>query len=725
VDVTPPVIGQPGANHTISCPAEPVFTPPTATDLCDPDPGVFEVSDITTPGACPGVYVRTKCWVARDCSGNESNLVCQTIIVQDVTDPVIGASGDDATINCPAIPVFTPPGATDECDPDPTVNEISDDTTPGACPGAYVRTVCWQAEDCSGNLSAIECQTITVVDVTPPVLTDCPDPIVVCEGTPVCPEPPTASDECDPDVPVVCTRSDDPQAGMCDPYPFGTTTITCVALDDCGNRDDCSFTVTVNRNPECNIFEGDGFGAPICAGSTVAINDLFCGPDGMDSWTWSVDCGTIDGSTTSQCVSWIPPAEGSICTFTLIIVDNNGCTSNCTREVSVPVPTPCAPLPPPDPLPDCGSTGNSYCIGASLTITDVTVSCLDWQVTGWFNNCFTYDAGSSTGPCTFIIDANDVNGCPVSCEVSFECISEVFCTFTIGGWGSDCPASQAGDPLSTQPGCIRDHFFSSVFPSGVKIGNSGGRTATWTSAAAVNAFLPNGGTPGVLTQNYTNPLFTSAGVLASQILGLTLNVEYSCAGVFATLGLSDPGFCYGDFVITLDCGTRFAGITVDSFLVLANKVVSGQLITFRGSLLKPSKVNETATCLNQQFDGCDPFAALGEAIAAKYSWMPSAASEDEEYSEGSLLPDEFGLNQNYPNPFNPSTEISFSLPQATHVTIEIFNVMGQRMSTLIDQNKEAGTHTVNWDGSNVASGVYFYRLTTPEFMMTKKMLLMK
>jgi hypothetical protein len=354
----------------------------------------------------------------------------------------------------------------------------------------------------------------------------------------------------------------------------------------------------------------------------------------------------------------------------------------------------------------------------------VTVSCPDWQVTGWSNNCFTYSAGSS-GPCTFSIDANDVNGCPISCEVTFECVSDAFCTFTIGGWGSGCPASQAGNPMSTQPGCIRDHYFTYVFGSaGVTIGNYGGYKATWTTSLAVENYLPAGGTPGVLKQNYTNPTATTAGVLASQVLGLTLNVRYSCAGVFYTLGMSEAGACYGQYVITSDCGSKFAGITVDSFLVLANRVISGQYVSFRGSTLKPGHINNTATCLNELYDGCDPFASLGESVADKYSWIPTAAS-DEELSEESTLPEKFGLEQNYPNPFNPTTEISFTLPQATHVTIEIFNVMGQQVSLLVDGHREAGTHKVDWDGASVASGVYFYRLTTPEFVQTKKMLLMK
>lgn len=90
-----------------------------------------------------------------------------------------------------------------------------------------------------------------------------------------------------------------------------------------------------------------------------------------------------------------------------------------------------------------------------------------------------------------------------------------------------------------------------------------------------------------------------------------------------------------------------------------------------------------------------------------------------------IRPDEYALLQNYPNPFNPATEISFHLPEAGEVIIEVFNIRGQQVTTLIDAKLESGFHSVSFDGSTVASGIYFYRLTSGEFIETKKMLLLK
>ena len=93
--------------------------------------------------------------------------------------------------------------------------------------------------------------------------------------------------------------------------------------------------------------------------------------------------------------------------------------------------------------------------------------------------------------------------------------------------------------------------------------------------------------------------------------------------------------------------------------------------------------------------------------------------------EQERLPTDFTLNQNYPNPFNPSTTISFYVPQAMHVKLEVFNVLGQRVETLGDSEMEAGHHRFVWDGDQVASGIYLYRLSASGFVGTRKMLLLK
>ncbi len=94
------------------------------------------------------------------------------------------------------------------------------------------------------------------------------------------------------------------------------------------------------------------------------------------------------------------------------------------------------------------------------------------------------------------------------------------------------------------------------------------------------------------------------------------------------------------------------------------------------------------------------------------------------------LPHQYSLDQNYPNPFNPTTEIQFALPVATDVKLEVFNIVGQKVVTLLEEFREAGRHSITWSGTNsrgdpVASGVYLYRLTAGDFVQTRKMMLLK
>ena len=89
------------------------------------------------------------------------------------------------------------------------------------------------------------------------------------------------------------------------------------------------------------------------------------------------------------------------------------------------------------------------------------------------------------------------------------------------------------------------------------------------------------------------------------------------------------------------------------------------------------------------------------------------------------IPDEFALFQNYPNPFNPATSIKFALPQPTRVKIEIFNILGRHISTLLDANKAVGFHTIEFDTSDLSSGLYFYTISVDNFHQIKKMLFVK
>ena len=90
-----------------------------------------------------------------------------------------------------------------------------------------------------------------------------------------------------------------------------------------------------------------------------------------------------------------------------------------------------------------------------------------------------------------------------------------------------------------------------------------------------------------------------------------------------------------------------------------------------------------------------------------------------------IVPTNYTLRQNFPNPFNPNTVIEFNLPKAANVIIEVYNLAGQKIITLLNKKMPAGSHQVDFNASNLSSGVYFYRIKAGEFQDVKKMVLLK
>ncbi len=98
---------------------------------------------------------------------------------------------------------------------------------------------------------------------------------------------------------------------------------------------------------------------------------------------------------------------------------------------------------------------------------------------------------------------------------------------------------------------------------------------------------------------------------------------------------------------------------------------------------------------------------------------------DSSVDDFDVIPSDYALHQNYPNPFNPTTEIRFDLAQSQNVNLRVFNTLGQEVADLIDNKMSAGYHSVNFDASQLSSGIYFYRIETEAFTSIKKMILVK
>jgi len=90
-----------------------------------------------------------------------------------------------------------------------------------------------------------------------------------------------------------------------------------------------------------------------------------------------------------------------------------------------------------------------------------------------------------------------------------------------------------------------------------------------------------------------------------------------------------------------------------------------------------------------------------------------------------MQPEKFTLFQNYPNPFNPETRIKYQVQRAGHVELNVYNALGQKVKTLVNEEKPSGTHSVTFDAADLASGIYYYQLKADGFNAVKKMLLVR
>ncbi len=107
------------------------------------------------------------------------------------------------------------------------------------------------------------------------------------------------------------------------------------------------------------------------------------------------------------------------------------------------------------------------------------------------------------------------------------------------------------------------------------------------------------------------------------------------------------------------------------------------------------------------------------SLTDKYSFTSPLPPMDK------ISPNNYTLFQNYPNPFNPNTKIRYFIPEDGNVKITIYNILGQKVTELVNGNIKAGKYETEFNGSNFASGVYIYRIKTDNFVQSKKMILLK
>ena len=144
----------------------------------------------------------------------------------------------------------------------------------------------------------------------------------------------------------------------------------------------------------------------------------------------------------------------------------------------------------------------------------------------------------------------------------------------------------------------------------------------------------------------------------------------------------------------------------------------------RAPMLAP-RLGHSVSPLNDEMIYIIGGISAGAAPLSRIDIYITLAPTSVEQSNNSKMPYSWTLNQNYPNPFNPTTTISYQLPITSHVELTIHSINGQKITTLVSEQQQAGNYRFEWDGGDLASGVYVYQLQTNDFTASKKLILLK
>lgn len=170
-------------------------------------------------------------------------------------------------------------------------------------------------------------------------------------------------------------------------------------------------------------------------------------------------------------------------------------------------------------------------------------------------------------------------------------------------------------------------------------------------------------------------------------------------------------------IVKYDFNSNQTTVLVDGsiYLVGATPSPDGQYFAFADR----ADENSPYDLFGMAIDGSQQWNIASDIVS--WDWGGMAETDVESFDQV----EDFELLSNYPNPFNPSTKIRYSLPQSSNVTLTVFDILGNEIETLVNEDKSAGTYEVNWNATGLPSGVYFYRIRAGSFNDTKKMILIK
>jgi hypothetical protein len=273
----------------------------------------------------------------------------------------------------------------------------------------------------------------------------------------------------------------------------------------------------------------------------------------------------------------------------------------------------------------------------------------------------------------------------------------------------------------SDPGVVWEDVWVSLWAAGKSYGGNPDNNGVFTIYADTGSYSLSVNYSGYLSEPSSRSVLVSSDTTGG--LGFVLNQAHArISGELTNVSLPlDPGFYVSAGTDVWPNGYR-TSVEVDTLSGTFNLYVCDGDWTFY-----PPLISGYTSPPSQNLTISEPPDTLR---TLNFSYTPSAVNEEE---IPGALPENFVLSQNYPNPFNQSTELKYYIPEkvkSAFISLKIYNLLGQCLRTLVNENQSSGNHTAIWDGKDergreVASGIYFYKLEAGDFKLTRRMVLLK
>ncbi len=270
--------------------------------------------------------------------------------------------------------------------------------------------------------------------------------------------------------------------------------------------------------------------------------------------------------------------------------------------------------------------------------------------------------------------------------------------------------------------------FGNKYPSATEaeVTNLGNQAQSWIYISIGNAFL-NYGTES--QENSISSISKNIPAVKGFVLPLTIGSSWTndYVTIDSNIFTSSPPIVNVDSVHEEDTVDAYGnmklpgGITVPALRIKKDIRYYVKASNYYSRLIVYNYLSTNGTGVTVSADTTSPDTGVVKVVGITY-----VISDLTDVKQAhNTIPENFNLEQNYPNPFNPSTTINYEIPQSSLVSIKVYDDLGREVATLVNGQKSTGNYTVEFNASNLASGIYFYRMQAGNFLSTKKLILLK